>query len=575
MIKTKKFLLTTFLVALLTGNSALAGEPAHFFRDPLTKDKHFSANQVFNQEKEKVGLSLPEIGTKNNTQANFVLRKIDITGNNSINFAELGDTIKPYMNKKLNSHSISITKAIENYYKQQGYLLPLASIENSDKDTGSVTIKIIEGKIRSVSVETDKNSESIKNNNLLKQYIDAIVNLSPATTKEVQKYLLLIEKIPGYQIEYQLRQTNTDDANMADLLLAIKKTRGTLSLDVTNHGNKDLGKYQYSGFMQLNNSFELNESIILSTGTSNHPSALKLVSLGFLKRLNAYGTSVSVFGSWLEDNPYKYSKTNRGHAKDNNNFTFRGTLSQYLALNNTNSFKLEVGAEYKDVSTNIIGQKSIEYDYTMAFAKAKIKHVDFLNAENWLIPTVNKARKTKIHLYETGAYTFDKDFTFYTIDWFRDQPLFKSDFSFYTQAMCQMTNDNLPVEHQFFIGSNSVGRAYKSGLINSNKGSAASAELRYTKEFNNKVINVVQPYIYGDIAHFNTDKAITNNQTTTSTFNKKSLSSAGGGLRLFFPHDINAETEIGVPLDKNIKINNMTTKNKNKYSFSVSKTFKW
>ncbi len=575
MIKTKKFLLTTSLVSLLTGNSALAGEPAHFFRDPLTRDKHFSENQVFDKEKEKVELSLSETSKENNVQANFVLRKIEVTGNKSINFAELGDTIKPYINKKLNSHAISITKAIENYYKQQGYLLPVASVENSDRDTGSIIVKIIEGKIRSVSVETDKNSESIKNNNLLKQYIDAIVNLSPAKTKEVQKYLLLIEKIPGYQIEYQLRKTNTGDANMADLLLAIKKTRGTLSLDVSNQGNRDLGRYQYSGFMQLNNSLGLNESIILSTGTSNHYDSLKLGSLGFLKRLNAYGTSVSFLGSWLENNSYKHSKTNRGNAKDNQNFTFRGTLSQYLTLNNVNSFKLEVGAEYKDVNTNTIGQKSIEYDYTMAFAKAKIKHVDFLNAENWLIPTVNKARKTKIHLYETGAYTFDKDFTFYTIDWFRDQPLFQSDFSLYTQAMCQITNDNLPVEHQFFIGSNSVGRAYKSGLINSNKGSAASAELRYTKEFNNKVINVVQPYIYGDIAHFNTNTVITNNQTTTSTFNKKTLSSAGGGVRIFFPHDINAETEIGVPLDKNIKINNVTTKNKNKYSFLVSKTFKW
>jgi len=75
MIKTKKFLLTTSLVALLTGNSAFAGEPAHFFRDPLTKDKHFSANQVFDKEKEKVELSLSEIGRKNNTQANFILKK--------------------------------------------------------------------------------------------------------------------------------------------------------------------------------------------------------------------------------------------------------------------------------------------------------------------------------------------------------------------------------------------------------------------------------------------------------------------------------------------------------------------
>lgn len=581
MIKTRNILLTTSLIAIFVGSSAFAGEKTHFYRDPIAQDKHLRLkNAIDRDDKEKTSLlSLKQhkiTKAKTHSNINLVLKRINIAGNKSINFSELQSTIKPYMNKNLNSHSVSITSAIEQHYKDAGYLLPMASIESHDSASGTITIQVTEGKIQEVKIESDKKDTSIKNNPLLIKYIDSIVNMSPARTKEIQKYILLIEKIPGYQVEYQLQPTDSNGNNLANLLIAIKKTRGSLNLDATNHGNKDLGRYQFSGFAKLNNPFGFNESIILSAGTSNHTDALKLGSIGYLKRLNAYGTSISFLGSWLTDNSFKHSKTNRGSADDNKNFTFRGALSQYLVLNNKNSFKLEAVAEYRDVENNIIGQKSIEYDYTMAFVKGKIKHVDFFNAENWFIPSYNTTvNKAKIKVYETGAYQFDKDFSFINLDWFRDQPLFKTNFSIYTQVMYHYTDDKLPSEHQFFIGSNTVGRAYKSGLINANKGSAADLELRYTKELNNKVIEVLQPYIFGDVAHFNTNTAITNNETTTSTFSKKTYYGTGAGLRIFLTHGFNGEVEAGIPLDRKVKINNIETRNKNKYSFLLSKSFKW
>ncbi len=581
MIKTKNILLTTSLIAIFVGSSAFAGEKTHFYRDPVAQDKHLRLKTAIDRhDKEKTSLlsSKKHKATKvrKHSSINLVLKRINIVGNKSINFTELQSTIKPYMNRNLNSQSVNITEAIEQHYKDAGYLLPMASIESHNSASGAITVRVTEGKIQEVMIETDKEDTSIKNNPLLKKYVDSIVNMSPAKTKEIQKYILLIEKIPGYQVEYQLQPINTHGNNLADLLIAVKKTRGSLNLDATNHGNRDLGRYQFSGFTKLNNPFGFNESVILSAGTSNHTDSLKLASLGYLKRLNAYGTSLSFLGSWLNDNAFKHSKTNKGSADDNKSLTFRGTLSQYLALNNQNSFKLEAGAEYRDVENNIIGQKSIEYDYTMAFIKGKIKHVDFLNAKNWFIPSYNTTvNKAKIKAYETGVYQFDRNFSFINIDWFRDQPLFKTNFSIYTQVMYHYTGDKLPTEHQFFIGSNSVGRGYKSGLVNANKGSAADLELRYTKEINNKVIEVLQPYVFGDVAHFSANTAITNNETTTSTFNKKTLYSAGGGVRIFLTHGFNGEIEAGIPLDKKIKINNVETRNKNKYSFLLSKSFKW
>jgi hemolysin activation/secretion protein len=481
------------------------------------------------------------------TSTNSVLlRSVTIQGNKSIDTSTLKALIADNIGQK--TTATNIQKKIENYYYQEGFLLPVITVKETKNNL--FEISIIEGKINNVELIVEPNDTQIANNELLQQYINYLIEMSPAKTADVQKYILLISKIPGYNVEYRLMPAkhSKDRNGIADLVLSIKRTKANLNLNVSNYGNADLGKEILLGSVKINNPFGYNESIIADIGTSNHPDALKLATVGYLKRLNSYGTSASVLGSWLIDNPYRHG-TIRGPAKNDLSTAIKGQISQYLILNNNNSLRLDIGTEHRNVTNNIVEQKATKYHYDLGFIKARIKHQDFLNAVNWFVPsllsTIDKAKQT---IFVPGSYKFDPNFTLFNLAWYRDQPLFVSDFSLFSQVTWQYSKDLLPLEQQFLIGSNVVGRTYNSGLINANRGHDINFELRYTHlcNNNNKVINSLQPYTFFDISHFSNAQAITNNQTSVSNFNKTTLSGAGAGIRIFFLYELSAEMEAGI-----------------------------
>ena len=502
-----------------------------------------------------------------------LLRKINVTGNKAIDSTTLKDLFVEDLGKKTNAANVQ--KKVEDYYHKEGFLLPVVRATEADS---VFNVYITEGKINDVELAVDPKDADIANNELLHQYISKILSLSPAKTEDVQRYLLLIGKIPGYSVESELvPATSAKNNAVANLVLSITKTKGTFNLNASNYGNKDLGRALFFGGAKFNNPLGHNESIVADVGTSNHPDSLKLATVGYLKRLNSYGTSASILGSWLIDNPYKHSSTTPGSAKNDRSTVIKGQISQYLLLTNHNSFRLDMGAEYHNLSNNIIGQKASEYHYNLGFIKAKIKHIDCLDAENWIMPsissTLNAAKQT---IYANGTYKFDKNFTVFNLAWQRNQPLFSSNLSLFSQVTGQYSNDSLPLEQQFLIGSSSAGRTYKSGLVNANKGYDLNFELRYTHQLsNNKAIEVLQPYTFVDVSHFSNTNAITNNQNTSSTFSKTTLSGAGAGVRFFFPYEISAEVEAGIPFTRTMQINTIEMKNKNKYSFMLNKTFSW
>ena len=270
---------------------------------------------------------------KNNIPTNknsVLLRRVTIHGNKAIDSKNLKSLIVDNIGK--NTTPSNIQKKLEDYYYKEGFLLPIITVTTT-KD-GVFNVSIIEGKINNVDLVVSPQDKEIANNELLQKYINNIISLSPTKTKDVQKYILLISEIPGYNVEYRLipAQRSQHNTDVANLVLEIKKTKATLNLNASNYGNRELGKQILLGSIKINNPFGYNEAIMADLGTSNHPDSLKLATVGYLKRLNAYGTSASITGSLLIDNAYKHSSI-PGSAKNDRSTMIKGEISQYLLLN--------------------------------------------------------------------------------------------------------------------------------------------------------------------------------------------------------------------------------------------------
>ena len=351
--------------------------------------------------------------------------------------------------------------------------------------------------------------------------------------------------------------------------IATSKAKATLA--VNNHSTSDLGKHQIQFSSQVYNPIS-NDSIILDLITSDKPKRYQLVTAGYLKRLNSYGTSASILFSHSKDDPKLTDKSD-----DNKTIIFKGRLDQYAVLNNDYSVKLELAAESRDTERHFDGKKTTDYDYVMGSLGAKIKIVDSLGVENWFFPyfnwTLNKVSYSKD---SKEPRNFDKDFNFFIVDFYRDQPLPRK-FSLFLKASYQNTNKLLPSEHRYSINT----RGYESGLVSADQGISGKLEMRYTTGFESpkikEFIDLAQFFAFYDVSHF-----IDHNKTADRKehkdavyFDESTLSGAGIGMRLFLPYEFYAEAVGEFPLMKSIKVNGQKHTNKPIFRFLVSKEFKW
>lgn len=566
----KKVVIVSSLLALLS-TSSMAGEQTHFFRDPIPREKHFREKSVYDRKSDDIQPIKPiKKGASQErlvSISSFVLKSISVSevGSKKVDGANFKYISSPYIGKTVDDKEVTaIVHKVKKHYIKNGFLLPV--VEIAGQDSGVLNISVMKGKVRDVELVLDKNHEKeILSNELLKVYIDRILESSPAKTKEIQRQLLLINKIPGYEARYELQPIQSGekaDNEVADLVLEVKRSKVKLELDVTDHGTSDLGRYQGSAFAQVYNPTKHNDSLIVSLGTSNKPNRMSVATLGYLKRLNTYGTSVSILGSHSTDNSYKSQNLS---AKDDSSNTLRGQLSHYLVLNNKNSVRLDVGLDYRAVKEHNTTQVTVDYDYTMGFVGAKMKHKDFLGADNWVNPYFFYILGDTNLKRTTASTNFDKNFTFFTLDYFRDQPL-PNNFSIFTQVIWHDTQDNLPLEQQFFVGGNTIGRGYRSGLINSDRGINGDIELRYTYDVGKGYLDTMQVFGFYDISKFS---------RTSDTVSKKTLSSAGAGVRFFMSNGFRAELEAAVPNTKHVTVGGVAKKNPTRYQFLVGKSFTW
>ena len=505
------------------------------------------------------------------------ISRIEIRGNKSIDSKEIKSIVRPYLKGGVTKKELHIiTDRIEKYYRDEGYYLPVAHASIS----GSILkLRVVEGKIKNVIVvlNNEKRDKKVLSNQLFLNLIGQIEKATPIKTRDLERYLLLINKIHGYTVDYELEPLKNIKGNeIANLVMMVEETqKGLASISVDNAGTSDLGKHQFTLASQIFNPIA-NDSLIINAGSSDKPKRFKMITAGYLKRLNSYGTSASIFASYLEDDPYYTSGS-----KDSKSTVIRGRLDQYVVLNNDYSVKLEAGAEKRDMKYYSKEIKTMEYNYVMGSLGGKMKIVDMLGVENWFYPYYNWAiNKVSYKKNSINERNFDKNFNFFIVDWYRNQPLPK-DLSLFLKASYQYTDKDLPLEHMYSTGTAHTGRGYKTGLVSSDRGISGTAELRYTKEFEaekiKKFLETGQIFGFYDVTHFiKHNKGDTRKRHKDAVyFDKSTLPSAGVGIRLFFAHNFYGEGTAEYPLVKNIEVNGTKNKNKPLYRFLLSKEFTW
>ncbi len=563
----KVALLTTTLSCFVNFNQAFADSKTDFYSDPaigekynnLDKSKRHKALVKVQPTKVK---SIPKTSISGVVSADKIhVKKIDVQGVVSGSSEEIQNLLQPMIGSYINAGSIA--QKLTKYYQEKGLLLTTAYVPSQSFANGVVKIHVIEGAIREVVVVGDIDSE------VFNGYVDKLLMLDPVHKKELVRYLLLMNKIPGYDVEYAFEpvpvdQINPSNGKIADLVLVVKRSHSNLALNADNYGSNDLGRYQGTVGGQLLSPFNKDESIFGFVGTTNKPDKLKVATVGFTKGINSESTYVKVMGQYVTNEADNTSNTSSN--KNDRGTLVKAKIAHYPILTNKSSVRLDVGLENRTQKTFNNAAPQSHYHITSAYIGTDIQHKDSFGAYNKIRPMIYKAISgiSKVTMDDPTLAKYSNNYTLFTALLERDQPLV-GDTSLYL-ANGQSTSSNLPIEEQFAVGGMINGRAYALALVSASKGAGATAEFRYTKNVENKIMNAVQPYAFYEVSGFSKSQA---------SINVSSLGSVGAGTRFMFIKDINLSLEVGSPLTKNINISNVATKNKTKYSIALNKVFEW
>ena len=124
---------------------------------------------------------------------------------------------KRFIDKKVSLALIyRFAEKITAKYRNDGYLLSRAIVVPQNIKNGVVTIQIVEGYIGNLKIRGPVKGSKM----FLKSYGKALLRSSPLKAKDLERYLLLIDDLPGVSVESVLVPSESE-AGASDLILSL------------------------------------------------------------------------------------------------------------------------------------------------------------------------------------------------------------------------------------------------------------------------------------------------------------------------------------------------------------------
>jgi len=493
----------------------------------------------------------------------FKAKEVFITFDNELDI--LKNICKEYESQTITFEKmIEINDKIVDIFIADNYLLPQVNLDKLAMLSGVLKFDVKAGHINEVVVIGNG-----ENNKLIQQYANNILKSNPTKKSEVQRYLSLMNKVPGMEVTYQLVpniEASNDNNVAVDLVIYTSQKKASAFIGADNFGSNDLGNYQFTAMAEVYNPFSSRDSLLFNATTSNHPDRLSDFGIGYSYILNSYGTSAHLFVAHSEDNP---TKGDEFSANDGTGTSYRGALTHHLFLRAHHDLEVELGTQYRDsTSYQVVNNVSTKYKvskFTTGDVGLRYLFKDKLEGRN--------LAHTKYTYGLSGTYDnyidsdiADKNFKKFNFDFFREQSL-PNNFSAFFHYAVSYSQDNLPDAERSVVGGRDFGRAYDFGTLDGNKMTGISLEMRYNKLMESKyAIEYIQPYLYIDSGHSNRQ----DESTTVST-----LSSAGGGLRINFLNNLDFGIEVAQPFKKNFTVDEEEINASTRVNFFINKTFKF
>lgn len=186
----------------------------------------------------------------------FTLTEITIEDVRAYPDGSLQTYYQKYLNREVSLADIyGVAAAITARYRNDGYILSQVLVPAQTVEGGRVRLLAVEGYVAEVSVQSDIDTPP----ELVKAYAERIKSVRPLTAEVLERYILLINDLPGASARATLVPSKTD-RGASDLLVQFSQRRVSGGLSVDNRGSKALGPVLWNADLEVNATFSVGDT---------------------------------------------------------------------------------------------------------------------------------------------------------------------------------------------------------------------------------------------------------------------------------------------------------------------------
>lgn len=479
----------------------------------------------------------------------LVLNSLEMEGVTAYTPAQLQGVYADKLGQNISLADVySIATALTNKYRNDGYILTQVIVPPQTIEGGVVKLQVVEGYVDNIAV-AGNDAESAKI--LIRAYASHIQTGKALNVRDLERYLLLINDLPGVEARSILSPSQTQ-TGAADLRIIIERDPYDALLAIDNYGSRYLGPTQLSAAGAANSYFGNNEritgQIVLTPDPTTEPE-LAFIALGYEHPVWDNGTKVQL----------NFSNTNTEPGFDLKEFDVHGrsmlysvklthpfirarsqnlyghVLFDWRNVDSSNNLEptrrdriraLRAGGSYEFLDTLLgVGVNSADIQFS--------KGLDILGSSD-----EDDARLTRPFA--------DPEFFKMTAALQRLQRV-SSNVNLLVSAEGQWSADALLSSEEFGVGGVNFGRGYSPSEIVGDDGVSGKIELQLNKPYPWSFVEDYQLFGFYDVG------VVWNKDATASAQKRDSLASAGLGIRTEFEADTKADLALAVPLTRDVE----------------------
>lgn len=483
------------------------------------------------------------------------------------------DLYQLYLGKEIDQEDLK--EKITQYFIELDYISPQINIVEQDLEKGVLNVQVSFPEIDQILLYGNADD-----NELINKYISKISAEPNIKLSTLEKYIALMNNVPGYMVQYEFRPAASE--NSVDLALFIEKSTGNAYASSDNFGDTDLGQMQNIGSVEIYSPITGNDSINFYGMVTNHPDRLYLAGFRYKNIINSYGTSAILSFYHSENNSTLENPVPTNNGIDN---VLDYSINQPLLIDASQNLSAEIGGSYKysksytadinlaqptrrgmRIKDVIIPYQRLDIESKYSTVNSNLQYIlyDKYGGFNYAMLNFVQSVNGSYNNYTTPSDVPDKRWNVISLNASREYPL-PNDFSLYQTLLAGRSDYDLPDQEVFFLGGREYGRGFATGILTGNKVLASSFELRYNKYMDDDLLfQTIQPYVFRDTGYIG-------KQSSGTSISH--LNSYGAGVRFMLVNNFQLGLEVAQPMEKSYIIGGVLYESSTVYGIMGSKAF--